>query len=111
MTNYDPLNRPTSVVEQDGSILTTTYDQTNTKNSGVCSTVTDEVGNSRQSCVDGLGRTTGVWEDPGLSPHLNYETDYAYDALNNLLSVTQNGSNSTYARTRSFTCPTRCLIS
>lgn len=79
--------------------MKTTYDQTNTNSSGVCSTVTDEAGNSRQSCVDGLGRMTGVWEAPSS---LNYETDYVYDALNNLLSVTQKGSNSANARVRTF---------
>lgn len=67
--------------------------------SGNCSTVTDEVGNSRTSCTDGLGRVTGVWEDPTSS---NYETDYTYDALNNLLTVTQKGSNSANARVRTF---------
>ena len=42
---------------------------------------------------------TGVWENPS---GLNYETDYGYDALNNLLGVTQKGSISANARTRSF---------
>jgi len=88
---YDPLNRVTSVVEQDGSTLSTSY-------AGNCATVTDEAGKQRKSCSDGLGRMTGVWEDPGSSPHLNYETDYTYDALDNLLSVTQSGS-----RQRTFT--------
>jgi RHS repeat-associated protein len=99
---YDALNRVKKVVEQDGSTVTTTYDQTNTANAGVCSTVTDEVGNSRQSCVDGLGRLTGVFEAPSS---LNYETDYSYDALNDLLSVTQKGppgTSSSLWRTRTF---------
>ena len=90
--NYDGLSRITSVVEQDGSTLSTSY-------TGNCTTVTDEAGNSRKSCVDGLGRLTGVWEAPS---GLNYETDYGYDALDDLLSVTQKGSNSANARTRSF---------
>jgi conjugative relaxase-like TrwC/TraI family protein len=97
--NYDPLNRITSVVEPDNSTVTTNYA------SFPCTIVTDEVGISRKSCVDGLGRMTGVWEDPGTSPHLNYETDYTYDALNNLLGVKQWGgvSGSANARTRGFT--------
>jgi len=98
---YDALNRVTSVAEQDGSVVNTTYDQKNANNTGVvCTTVKDEAGNSRQSCVDGLGRMTGVWESPS---GVNYETDYAYDALNNLLSVTQKGSNGANARVRTFT--------
>lgn len=66
-----------------------------------CTTVTDEAGKLRTSCADGLGRMTGVWEDPS---HLNYETDYTYDAMNNLLSVAQKGgdSNSADWRPRSF---------
>jgi YD repeat-containing protein len=43
---------------------------------------------------------TLVQEDPS---GLNYKTVYSYDALNNLLSVTQNGSNSGSARIRTFT--------
>lgn len=81
---YDALGRPTSVVEQDGSIVSTNY-------AANCTTVTDEAGKARMSCIDGLGRMTGVWEDPGSSPHLNYETDYTYDAVGNLLCLQQKG--------------------
>jgi RHS repeat-associated protein len=94
---YDSLNRVTSLVEPDGSTVSTSY-------TGNCTTVTDEAGKLRKSCVDGLGRMTGVWEDPGSSPHLKYETDYAYDSLNNLTSVTQKGGAvSSSWRTRTFT--------
>jgi RHS repeat-associated protein len=81
--NYDPLNRVTSVVEQDSSTASTDY------SSSPCITVTDEAAKKRKSCTDGLGRMTGVWEDPS---GLNYQTSYSYDALDNLLSVTQSGS-------------------
>lgn len=94
--NYDALGRVTSVLEQDGSTLATSY-------FGNTVTVTDETGKKRKSVSDGAGRLTQVFEDPA---GLNYETDYAYDALNNLLSVTQKGSapgNSALWRTRSFT--------
>jgi len=99
-TNYDGLGRVTSVVEPDQSVVTTTYDQTNANSPGLCTTVTDEVGNSRQSCADGLGRLTSVWEAPTT---YNFETVYAYDALNNLLSVAQEGGSiSSNWRSRSF---------
>jgi RHS repeat-associated protein len=91
-TYYDALNRVTSVVEQDWSTVSTDFSVF------PCITVTDEAGKKRKSCSDGSGRLTRVWEDPGSSPHLNYETDYTYDALDNLLSVTQSGS-----RQRTFT--------
>jgi len=84
-TYYDALNRVTSVVEQDGSAVSTSY-------TGNCAAVTDEAQKARTSCVDGAGRLTSVLEDPGSSPHLNYQTSYTYDALSNLLSVTQGGS-------------------
>jgi YD repeat-containing protein len=103
-TTYDALNRVTSVIEQDGSTVSTSYGSTPPSGySGYCTTVTDEAGNSRESCVDGLGRMTIIVEDPGVSPpHLNYLTTYTYNALNDLLSVTQKGSNSSNARVRTF---------
>jgi len=51
-------------------------------------TTTDQAGKSRKSVTDSLGRLTQVFEDPF---GLNYEADYAYDALNNLLTVNQKG--------------------
>jgi RHS repeat-associated protein len=91
---YDPLSRLTLVTEPDGSTLQTSY-------SPPCTTVTDEAGKSRKSCTDGLSRMTQVFEDP---TNLNYETDYTYDTLNNLFSVSQKGGSTTSAnwRTRSF---------
>jgi RHS repeat-associated protein len=86
-TNYDALRRVTSVVEQDGSTVAT-------NNLGFpCTTVTDEAGNTRQSCVDSLGRMTSVLENSNLS------TTYTYDTLGDLLGVLQNGSR---ARTFSY---------
>ncbi len=92
--SYDALDRVLSVIDPDSA-----NDKITIVYSGNCTTVTDEVGSARYSCGDGLGRMTGVWEAPSS---LNYETDYAYDALSNLLSVAQKGSNSANARTRSF---------
>jgi RHS repeat-associated protein len=88
-TNYDALNRVTSVTEQDGSAPGTDY------SAFPCITVTDETGKSRKSCVNGLGQMTQVFEDPGSSPHLNYETDYQYDALGNLICSVQKGTDTT----------------
>lgn len=80
---YDPLGRTQSVTEQDGSVVRTDY------SNFPCVTATDESGRERQSCTDGLGRMTSVIEDPA---GLNYQTSYGYDALDNLIGVTQVGS-------------------
>jgi len=92
--NFEALERPVSVQQTDGSTGTTTY-------AGNCQTTTDERGKSRKSCSDALGRLTQVFEDPA---GLNYETDYGYDVLDNLTSVTQKGgATSSQWRTRGFT--------
>ncbi|HVB34772.1 MAG TPA: hypothetical protein VNJ52_10430, partial [Patescibacteria group bacterium] len=85
---YDALGRMTKVTKQDGSTINTDY--TNFP----CTTVTDEAGKTRESCVDGLGRLATVIENPGGSP--SYTTTYAYDALDNLTGVNDDG------QTRSF---------
>ncbi len=91
---YDVLNRPTSVLQADGSQVVTSY-------LGNCATVTDEAGKARRYCSNAVGQMTQVYEAPN-GP--NYETDYQYDVLNNLLSVTQQGgSSSGNWRLRSFT--------
>lgn len=102
---YDGLGRTCLVVPPDVTSVPTSCPTSApagdvfTSYSGNCSTVTDEAGKSRKSCSDGLGRMTGVWEDPN---NLNYETDYTYDALDDLLTVNQKGDNSA-PRMRSFT--------
>lgn len=81
---YDALGRTLSVTKQDNSIVSTSY-------SNNCTTVKDEAGKTRESCTDGLGRLKQVFEDPTGN---NWETDYTYDALNDLISVVQGGSRS-----------------
>src|SRR5215470_4777164 len=97
-TNYDALDRVTSVVQTDNSTVTTTYSG---NSAGLTNTVTDEAGRKRTNQTDALGRLTAVFEDPNT---LNYETDYGYDTLDNLTSVTQKGGASSGSwRARSFT--------
>jgi RHS repeat-associated protein len=97
--NYDALGRTTKVIPPDGSASS---NNVSTSYSGNATTVTDQAGKSRKSVTDGLGRLTQAFEDPGS---LNYETDYAYDVLNNLSTVNQKGgsTNSANWRTRTFT--------
>jgi len=93
---YDALNRPTLVIPQDGNGNVSISYINN------CVTKTDQAGKSIESCADGLGRATQIFEDPA---GLNLETDYTYDALGNLLTVNQKGgsSNSANWRTRTYT--------
>jgi RHS repeat-associated protein len=93
---YDGLSRTTRTTKQDQSFTTVTYADN-------CTTATDESGKARKSCADAFGRMVTVFEDPS---GLNYETDYQYDVLNNLLRVDQKGTaptDSTKWRTRLFT--------
>ncbi|MBV9768852.1 MAG: hypothetical protein JOZ32_04715, partial [Bryobacterales bacterium] len=62
---------------------------TATAYSGYYTTLTDPAGHARVTQTDAAGRLTAVWEDPGSSPHFNYETTYQYDALNDLTQVNQ----------------------
>jgi YD repeat-containing protein len=94
---YDPLGRTTTVTTADNSVTYTSY-------AGNQTTVTDPAGIKRQITSDGLGRMTGVIEDPGSSPHRNYSTTYAYDALDNLKTVTQS------SQTRSFLYDSRSRL-
>src|SRR5581483_5017495 len=90
---YDALGRTTLVTKSDSSTVSTSYDQAS--GNTICTTVTDESGKSRKSCSDGFGRLVKVLEDPGASPHFNYETDYAYDVLGNLTCAVQKGTDAT----------------
>lgn len=98
---YDALGRPCVVVPPDGTTVSgSTCPSAQPSNDvfttfvGNTSTVTDQQEKARESRTDGLGRLTTIWEYPS---GLNYETDYAYDVLDNLTGVVENGS-----RTRTF---------
>jgi len=96
-TLFDGLNRPVSVTAAGGAVSTTQYMADETL-------VSDPSGVTRLNTADRFGNLLSVVEDPnswyvgGLPGTLNYNTSYTYDALNNLLAVSQGGS-----RSRSFT--------
>jgi len=105
---YDALGRSCLVVPPDGTLptgnvcpATAAANDVFTTYSGNTITVTDQASKARKSISDGLGRLTKVFEDPS---GLNYETDYTYDALNNLQTVNQKGNDASSAnwRTRTF---------
>ncbi len=59
--------------------------------SGNASTFMDEIGNQWQRTSDALGRPTMVLEPNGANAAPSMETDYTYNALDDLVSVTQYG--------------------
>jgi RHS repeat-associated protein len=65
-----------------------------TSYSGNLTTVNDEIGNQRTSQTDGLGRLTAVWEAPNRTGY-NFETQYQYDALSNMICAVQKGTDTT----------------
>ncbi len=95
---YDSLGRQTSLAHPAGTGTVTTSYSSNVTIS------TDEVGNQWQRTYDSFGRLNKVLEPNGSSQSPSMETDYGYNALNALTSVTQWGgsSGSSGARIRSF---------
>ncbi|MDE1156352.1 MAG: hypothetical protein PW735_11580 [Acidobacteriaceae bacterium] len=92
----DFLGNVRLVQHADGSTVITNV-------SGATTTTTDESGVSWSRTTDGLGRLVKVIEHGSqLDPH-NLETEYVYDALNNLTQVTQKGTSTETPVQRSFT--------
>jgi YD repeat-containing protein len=95
----DPLGRTTDIQTADGSTTTAIY-------SGNQVTAIDPAGKQRRSIYDALGRLTSVFEDPSGA---NYTTNYGYDALDDLIWVSQGycpncqGPNFTYASLQRMT--------
>jgi RHS repeat-associated protein len=61
--SYDGTGRATVTKQPDGSTVNISY-LTNANTTSYCTVVTDEIGNIRESCTDGLGRLVYV-EEPG----------------------------------------------
>jgi len=104
---YDVFGRPIETVEQDGSKRQWCYDDfasspavancsgplaTTPVATGTWVDSTDENGNHWQHTSDVFGRLTDVVEPNGASQSPSMETQYAYDALNDLLTVKQCGA-------------------
>jgi RHS repeat-associated protein len=84
---YDPLGRVIHVTLPDGNaaqninVMTAQY-------VGTVTTYTDPAGRQRRQTTDALGRLVQVDEPDGAGV-LNQSTTYGYDALNNLIKITQ----------------------
>jgi len=84
---YDWQNRVMSVTTADGAHVNTSYGYSLIPGYfGSTVTASDQTGRARQSLTDGAGRVIQVVEDPGS---LAYQTNYTYDAMNNLRKVEQ----------------------
>lgn len=104
---YDTLSRVTAATTPDNATVTTAYN-------GNQVAVTDQTSKKRMSESDALGRLKKVWEVtaadvatvsvtfPGQSFTAGYLTNYAYDTLDNLTTVTQQAGTSGTTQTRSF---------
>ncbi len=114
---YDSLGEKLEEVEPDGNKLQWCYNGVpSTPGVANCSALfgstsastrvdeTDEVGNHWQRISDAFGRLISVIEPNGSSQTPSMETDYGYNALNDLTSVVQSGGavGSSNARARSF---------
>jgi len=101
---YDSFGRKTKQTSQDGSIGYWCYNGIATASAkqphcnahigsatGTWVDYQDENGNQWQRTTDALGRLSSVIEPNGTALSPSMETDYTYDVLNNLLSVTQCG--------------------
>jgi RHS repeat-associated protein len=98
--SYDSIGRVTNIVLPDGNGTTTSY-------SGNSATLTDAASRATKTVTNGIGQVTDVYEDPSNS---NLHTQYTYDTLGNLNSVskcTAGISNcSSSGQTRTFTYDT-----
>src|SRR5262249_14989735 len=80
---YDSLNRATRVTTPDAAQINTAYN-------GNVVMVTDQAGKQLSSITDALIRLIQVKEAPNATGY-NYQTNYSYDVLGNLIRVRQGG--------------------
>ena len=114
--SYDALGRTTIQTQPDGNTLQWCYGGVQTASQANCNSnqsgvtpadwvdATDETGRHSQQLSDGLGRLIAVMEQSPTGQNLALETDYGYDPLGNLQSVSQWGGakGSPNARGRNF---------
>lgn len=86
----DSLGRAIKAITPDGAVIKTEY-------SGNAVTVTDQAGKKRRSITNALGQLIRVDEPDnsgslGTASSPNQPTNYTYDVLNNLLTVSQVGT-------------------
>lgn len=97
--SYDALGRPQSAITTVDNSATQFSYAPNADNTGETITVTDPAGHTRRTTTDALGRMVKVEEDPFGS---DVVTQYGYNMLNNLTTVTQAQSPPAPTQTRYF---------
>jgi len=95
-TTYDALNRPLVITKPDGNTTTTSY-------TGPTTDTFDENNTHMQHTTDALDRLVKVMELGTSADPRSLETDYTYNALDDLTYVNQIGASGETPRTRSFT--------
>jgi len=109
---YDSLGRKISEREQDSNVKYWCYDGLSNAAWSGCPGTTisntewvnsqDESGHLAQHVSDGLGRLVTVFEQSPRENSLGLQTNYTYDALDDLTNVNQVGVSGEVARTRRF---------
>lgn len=84
---YDPLGRVIQITLPDGDAAQNTNVRT-AEYAGTVTTITDPAGKQRRQTADALGRIVRIDEPDGTGA-LNQATTYTYNALNNLIKITQ----------------------
>jgi RHS repeat-associated protein len=109
-TTYDALSRQSRITDSGGRSVTFTYAQNDTYRT-IGPAPTGENAKRQQFEYDAQGRLTSVCEITSAtgsgpcaqtSPATGYWTTYTYDAMNRLLTVTQNAQSSGSHQTRTF---------
>ena len=103
--SYDPAGRPWKITTPDGAIVETTYGLAATSGylMGTVVTVEDQAGKQRRSITNALGQLKRVDEPTTSGTALgalttpNQKTEYDYDLLNNLTTVTQGSQTRTFS--------------
>ncbi|HEX2272101.1 MAG TPA: hypothetical protein VHH35_21345, partial [Pyrinomonadaceae bacterium] len=92
-STFDPLGRVTQVDMPRGDNNNSLFSSVTVAYSGVYTTLTDQAGKSTRRKVDALGRLIRLDEPTssglGTTTAPTQATSYAYDALNNLVHITQ----------------------
>ncbi len=90
---YDKLGRTVSTTTPDSAVAYIAYGLSTSAPIGTTVTATDQASKKRKSITDTRGNLVRIVEDPDT---LAYNTDYTYDPLKNLTTVSQGSQTRTF---------------